>query len=232
MLDDLVVSGAFGPKRDCTKRIRAFEAAWARLQSDDPGWPQDAVDRAFQTALINWLRFHRAILIGELVPEALRYLRHNPGCDARAAYDHVIVDEYQDLNRAEQDLIQFLSGNRAIALVGDVDQSIYHFRHANPDGIQTYNARYPDTHDEVLDECRRCPTRVVAIADHFISYNYPGVPGPRLRPRPSNLAGELHLIQWGSVEEEASGLAEFVRILVDKGVPPGELFLRKWIMFA
>jgi DNA helicase II / ATP-dependent DNA helicase PcrA len=225
MLDDLVISGAFGPKRDCTKRIRAFEAAWARLQSDDPGWPQNPVDRAFQTALISWLRFHRAILIGELVPEALRYLRHNPGCDARAAYDHVIVDEYQDLNRAEQDLIQFLSGNRAIALVGDVDQSIYQFRHANPDGIQTYNARYPGTHDEVLNECRRCPTRVVAIADHLIGYNYPGVPGSRLRPRPGNVAGELHLIQWVGIEEEASGLAEFVRTLVNNGVLPGEILI-------
>src|SRR5262249_55604986 len=38
MLDDLV-STAFGSKRVCTARIRAFEAAWARLQSDEPGWP-------------------------------------------------------------------------------------------------------------------------------------------------------------------------------------------------
>jgi DNA helicase II / ATP-dependent DNA helicase PcrA len=143
MLDDLVTMGAFGPKRNCTKRIRAFEAAWARLQSDAPGWPDDPVDHAFQAALIGWLRFHQAMLIGELVPEALRFLRNNPGCEARAAFDHVIVDEYQDLNRAEQDLIQLLSGNRAIAIVGDVDQSIYRFRHANPDGIESYGRRYP-----------------------------------------------------------------------------------------
>jgi DNA helicase II / ATP-dependent DNA helicase PcrA len=80
MLADLIIAGAFGPKRDCTKRIRAFEAAWARLQSDDPGWPQAPIDRAFQSALVNWLKFHKAMLIGELVPEALRFLRNNPGC--------------------------------------------------------------------------------------------------------------------------------------------------------
>jgi UvrD/REP helicase N-terminal domain len=100
------------------------------------------------------------------------------------------------LNRAEQDLIQLLPGNRAIAIVGDVDQSIYRFKHANPDGIQDYNARYPETHDEVLNECRRCPKRVIAIADHLISHNHPGIPGPRLRPLPANAAGEIHLIQW------------------------------------
>jgi DNA helicase-2/ATP-dependent DNA helicase PcrA len=133
MLEDLIIAGNFGPKRDCTKRIRAFEAAWARLQSDEPGWPHDPVDRAFQTALVNWLKFHNAMLIGELVVEALRFLRNNPNCDARKAFDHVIVDEYQDLNRAEQDLIQLLS-SKAVAIVGDIDQSIYSFRHANPEG--------------------------------------------------------------------------------------------------
>jgi superfamily I DNA/RNA helicase len=225
MLDDLVGMGAFGPKRDCTKRIRAFEAAWARLQSDDPGWPSDPVDRSFQTALLNWLRFHKAMLIGELVPETLRYLRNNPGCEARSAFDHVIVDEYQDLNRAEQDLIQLISGNRAIAIVGDVDQSIYRFRHANPDGIQTYGERYPETHDELLRECRRCPTRVVAIADHLISHNHPGVPGPHLRPLPGNPKGTIHLVQWDSVEEEATGLAEYVRTLVARHVSPGDILI-------
>lgn len=225
MLDDLVMAGAFGGKRDCTKRVRAFEAAWARLQSQAPGWPQDPVDRAFQTALINWLRFHQAMLIGELVPEALRFLRNNPDCDARAAFDHVIVDEYQDLNRAEQDLIQLLSGDRAIAIVGDVDQSIYRFRHANPDGIQTYNARYPATHDEVLNECRRCPTRVVAIADYLIGHNHPGVPGPHLRPMQNNPAGEIHLVQWANVQQEAIGLAEYVRTLVSRGTPPGSILI-------
>ncbi len=44
MLADLVASGNFGGKRDCTKRILAFEAAWARLQSEEPGWPQNPID--------------------------------------------------------------------------------------------------------------------------------------------------------------------------------------------
>lgn len=225
MLDDLVIAGDFGPKRLCTKRIRAFEAAWARLQSDDPGWPHDPTDKLFQTALLNWLRFHRAILIGELVPEALRFLRNNPTCEERAAFDHVIVDEYQDLNRAEQDLIDLLSENETVAVVGDVDQSIYRFRHANPDGIQSFDARHPGTHDEVLNECRRCPTRVVRIADHLISNNYPGLAGPRLRPLASNAAGEIHIVQWDSIKEEASGLADYISELVVRGISPGDILV-------
>ena len=41
ILEDLIAEGGFGQKRECTKRIRAFEAAWARLQSEVPGWPND-----------------------------------------------------------------------------------------------------------------------------------------------------------------------------------------------
>ena len=196
MLDDLATAGAFGHKRDCTQRIRAFEAAWARLQSEAPGWPQNPIDRQFQVALVSWLRFHRAMLIGELVPEALRFLRNNPASPARSAFDHVIVDEYQDLNRAEQELVELLGDYGKTAIIGDVDQSIYRFRHANPEGIEAFQQRHPETHDESLDECRRCPTQVVAIADHLIRHNHPNTDEPRLQPRPTNPNGEVHIIQW------------------------------------
>lgn len=226
MLDDLILAGNFGPKRVCTQRIRAFEAAWARLQSEVPGWPQDPLDRQFQAALIAWLRFHRAILIGELVPEALRFLRNNPATTARSAFDHVIVDEYQDLNRAEQNLIDLLAGQGSTAIVGDVDQSIYRFRHANPEGIEVFQQQHPTTHDETLDKCRRCPTRVVSIADHLIRHNHPGIASPRLQPEEGNPAGEVHIVQWVGVAEEAEGLANYVHSLVGSGrASPGDILI-------
>jgi len=226
MLDDLIGAGAFGPKRDCTKRIRAFEASWARMQSEVPGWPLDPIDRQFQAALIGWLRFHRAMLIGELVPEALRFLRNNPATDARSAFDHVIVDEYQDLNKAEQNLIDLLASGGALAIVGDVDQSIYRFRHANPEGIVTFQTQHPATHDETLDECRRCPTRVVSIADYLIRHNHPRTFNPRLKPKPGNLDGDVHIVQWSGVEEEARGIANFVQTLIaDRGYSPGDILI-------
>jgi superfamily I DNA/RNA helicase len=226
MLDDLIASGAFGPKRDCTRRIRAFEAAWARLQSETPGWPQDTVDRQFQAALISWLRFHRAILIGELVPEALRFLRNNPAATARSAFDHVIVDEYQDLNKAEQDLIDLLAGQGSTAIVGDVDQSIYRFRHANPEGIDAFRQQHPTTHDETLDECRRCPTGVVSIADHLIRHNHPSTALQRLLPRAGNPAGQVHIVQWAGIPEEAEGLSTYVHSLLSNGLyAPGDILI-------
>jgi DNA helicase-2/ATP-dependent DNA helicase PcrA len=226
LLEDVDAADSFGGKRECTKRVRAFEADWARLQSDEPGWPSDPVDGKFHNALVSWLRFHRAMLIGELVPESLRYLRNNPTSDALSAFDHVIVDEYQDLNKAEQALIDLLALNGKQAIVGDIDQSIYSFRHANPEGIDQFNLGHPSTRDETLDACRRCPTRVVAMADALIRHNHPGEESPRLRPRAQNPVGDVHVVQWPSLLDEAAGLAGFVRHLIDdKGYRPGDILV-------
>ncbi len=226
LLEDLNSPEHFGDKRARTKRIRAFEANWARLQSEEPGWAQDAVDVAFEAALNSWLRFHECMLIGEVVPESLRFLRNNPASAACDAFDHVLVDEYQDLNKAEQVLIDILAANGNQGIVGDEDQSIYSFRHAHPAGIVEFSTTHPSTDDHVLDECRRCPKRVVAVADHLIKNNHPPATGPRLRRRAANPDGEIHVVQWTSMEQESDGAAAFVEHLVrHRGFAPGEILI-------
>lgn len=226
MLEDIAHLRPFGTKRDMTRRIRAFESAWARLQHEEPGWPIDAIDLQFQEALLEWLRFHQAILIGELVPEALRFLRNNPEAPDLHAFDYVIVDEYQDLNKAEQILLDYLSCNGRLTIVGDVDQSIYSFRFANPEGIVGFSQRHPQTHDEPLQECYRCPRSVVEIADNLIKHNYPHAIGTRLLPTPDKPMGEMHIIQWETPEQEAQGLALYVNELITcRGYAPGEVIV-------
>lgn len=225
-LEDLDNPDTFGPKRERTRRIKAFEAPWARLQHEEPGWPAHAVDQQFQESLLDWLTFHEAILIGELVPEALRYLRGNPACAALEDFDHFIVDEYQDLNRAEQVLLDVLAGNNPFAVVGDQDQSIYSFRHAHPEGIMEFAVTHDPTHDEELLECRRCPKQVVRMADHLIRRNYPPGTAPRLLPLATNEEGEVHIVQWNSMANEAEGLADFVQHLIaDRHYQPDDILI-------
>lgn len=209
LLQDLNGDG-FGGIRDRDRRLQAFNAAWARLQSDTPGWPQDPIDRAFHGQLVGWLRFHRAMLVGELVPEALRYLRDNPASPHRRALDHVLVDEYQDLNRAEQVLPDLLAEAGHLIIIGDEDQSIYSFKFAHPEGIATFNESHPGTHDEGLEECRRCPRLVVEIANTLIANNPSRTPRV-LHPLPGNPQGEVLVLQWRTIEEEAEGIAEIIR---------------------
>lgn len=226
LLADLRRAGGFGAGRECTRRIHAFEAAWARLESETPGWPADPTDRQFQVALESWLHFHKAMLIGELVPQALRFVRNNPATQERGAFDHVLVDEYQDLNRAEQDFIDLLAENGTTVVVGDPDQSIYRFRYANPEGIDEFGRRHPATHDEILNECRRCPTTVVSIADHLIRQNHLESTGPTLQPMPGNPAGEVSIVQWPDINSEVEGMSEAIRWFVeDRGYRPAEILV-------
>lgn len=215
----------FGGIRERDRRLQAFNAAWARLQSDTPGWPQDAVDRAFQADLIGWLRFHQVILVGELVPEALRYLRENPASPYRGMFDHVLVDEYQDLNRAEQFLLELLAEAGHFMVIGDEDQSIYSFKFAHPEGIATFDGSHPGTHDEGLDECRRCPRLVVEMANTLIANN-PDRTSRALTPMPCNPEGEVLVVQWRTIEEEAQGIAEIVWRRIQSGdVEPGKVLI-------
>ena len=226
LLEDVGSTLADGGKRTCTKRIRAFEAAWARLQHQIPGWPADRLDQQFHRELINWFMFHKAMLIGELVPETLRYIRNNPRAPVLRYFDHIIVDEYQDLNKAEQVLLDILSSNSKLSIVGDVDQSIYSFRYANPEGINDFIHRHPDTRDEPLQVCQRCPRRVVVLADHLIRHNHPIDVVNRLNPKSDNPDGEIYILQWSSIDSEAQGIATYVQHLIcSQRYSPGDIIV-------
>jgi len=206
----------FGRQRAKERRLKAFEAAWAMLQTDAPGWPQDPTDRAFHQHLIPWLTFHRGMLIGELVPVTLEYLRNNPTARLRASFSHILVDEYQDLNKAEQVLIDLIAANGCLVVAGDDDQSVYRFKFAHPEGIIEFVESHSGTRCETLDECRRCPRFVIGLANNLIANNPRATPRV-LRPRSSNPDGEVHVVQWRTLDEETSGIAEFVRRRIEQG---------------
>jgi len=216
----------FGGKRAVEKLIEAFEAYWARLQHQQPGFPNDPVEQAFSHALRDWLVFHRAMLVGEVVPLALDFVTQNPAHPDIPRFDHVLVDEYQDLNRADQALIDALAGNGAVTVIGDEDQSIYSFRNAHPEGIVEYPQTHANTHDELLNECRRCPRRVVQIASALINHNQRLAP-KALNPCPQNGEGVVYIVQHNSVADEIETLAAYIEwyLSTHAGIPAGEMLV-------
>lgn len=86
LLSDLKVIHATPGQKEGSNSIRAYEAAWARQQVDDPGFPISEEDQQFQKCLVSWLKFHECMLIGEVVPEALRFLKNNPTNEILKAY--------------------------------------------------------------------------------------------------------------------------------------------------
>ncbi len=213
LLADLDLKQDFGNKRAKFKIIKAFEAAWARTQNERL-WLKNDQDRIFHTEIISWLRTHNSMLIGELVPLALRYLQDNPASDIFEKYSHIVVDEYQDLNKAEQTLIDLLSERGCISIVGDKDQSIYGFRYADIKGIESFSTRHKNVEDKTLMLCRRCDKKIVSLADSLIGHNYPPHNSTRLKPDENKADGQVRIIQWKNADDEAEGIAKFIQFVI------------------
>jgi len=215
-----------GGKRAVGKLKQAYEAAWARLQREEPGYAQSSDDAAFAIDLVDWLKFHDAMLIGEVIPQAYEYLRSNPAAPERNEYEHILVDEFQDLNKAEQGVVELLSGSADVCIVGDDDQCIYRFKHAHPEGIRDWIVVNADADDIELAECRRCPTTVVEIADSLISHNTLRLVPRVLTPRPENGPGDVRILQYDTLANEVAGITEIIRGMVeDDGVPAGDILV-------
>lgn len=222
LLTDL--SATHGNKRERRALMKAYGAAWSRLQTQQPGFTRSAAEQAYADELVSWLRFHHAMLMDELIPNLYQYLRANPGASERSEYDHLLVDEYQDLNRAEQEVLQMLGDAGSICIIGDDDQSIYSFRHAHPDGIRQWGTLQP-TDEHAIGECRRCPTTVVRMANSLIALNADRPYARTMHERLSNGPGEVAIRQYSTVEDEANAVVAKIVNLISAGVAPQEVIV-------
>jgi DNA helicase-2/ATP-dependent DNA helicase PcrA len=221
MLRDL--PGDFGNIEERRERLRAYEAGWARTVAEHPFDAPTDGDLDFQAAMMRWLRHHKAMLIGEVVPIAHAYLRDNPMAEELERYRHVVVDEYQDLNALEQALLEMVAGDGSLCIAGDDDQSIYGFRFANPDGILQFRER-GDVQNIEIDICGRCPRTVLAMANELIGHA-PGREKGELRARQST-DGVVSVVQWADLDEEIEGVAAAVAAAVQQGRrEPGDILV-------
>lgn len=226
------LSVRLGRIKPLRKQLRAFTSAWARLLSEEPGWPHTEEDREFDYEMISWLCFHKAMLVGELVPLTIKYLGNNPASPERSQYKHIIVDEYQDLNKAEQKLVRLLSEyeipeNRTLTVAGDDDQSIFvTLKYAHPEGITNFKEEYPGTFETTLLTCKRCPRRVIDLANAFLTSTnrkqYPKL----LQAAPDAVDGEVAILHWRTINREANGIARIIALKISAGeVKPGEILV-------
>ena len=222
------IGSEFGDIRERRRLIEALVAGWARGLTDHPGLASSPEERDFENLVMRWLREHQALLIGEVVPEAFRYLSHNPAAEALESFDHIIVDEYQDLNVIEQQLLEVLSEGRSLCIAGDDDQSIYSVRYANPEGILAFMAR-ADVEAHSIDVCGRCPETVLSMANSLIR-QAPGRDKGDLLPYGTPPPGDVVIVQWPSLDAEIDGIVAAIADDIGSGRrEPGEvLVLTNW----
>jgi ATP-dependent DNA helicase UvrD/PcrA len=205
-------------KGQIQKKLNNYGASLARLQPDTD-------DKTFREIIITYLKLHKSMLVEEIVDEALKYLKNSPYAEEQKMYEYVFADEYQDLNRAEQELINLVAKNGHLMIIGDDNQSIYQtFRNAHPEGIRIFHQRHEGTIDYPLTVCHRCPAEIVKAANAFIQNNF-NHQQRFLIPKENNPAGKIHAIRWPTFEEEWNGLAAFIKKRIEEGTDPGQILV-------
>ncbi len=87
-------------------------------------------------------------------------------------FRYLLVDEYQDTNRAQYMLVrQLTEKTRNLCVVGDSDQSIYKFRGADIRNIRDFEKDYPDARIVILDQNYRSTETILDAANSVISNN-------------------------------------------------------------
>ncbi len=92
-------------------------------------------------------------------------------------FDHILVDEFQDINHAQYQLIRFLTMDEkgvqrtSLYVTGDDDQSIYGFRGASKDYLYRLKEDFPDVVELRLTRNFRSPAEIINLAETLISHN-------------------------------------------------------------
>lgn len=175
---------------------------------------------AFHAARTN---LYSCVLPGEVIYKCVDAMQQGALQAAQLpTIEHLIVDEFQDLNACDQEFVRLLSSNGAVLFVaGDDDQSIYSFRHANPNGIVQFNNTYPSSSTHILTDCFRCAPRILAPASRLIVFNPNRVAknlvslyGAATPP----VQGRLLVWSFQTAQDEAQAIAHSCQELINAGM--------------
>jgi DNA helicase-2/ATP-dependent DNA helicase PcrA len=99
------------------------------------------------------------------------------GARLASCFDHVLVDEYQDVNGLQADIVASLcERHRRVTAVGDDFQAIYGFRAASARHILDFPKRFPDAHTATLERNYRSSAPILEIANAVSAQDALGFP--------------------------------------------------------
>jgi superfamily I DNA/RNA helicase len=148
----------------------AFQSA-----SEMPERPGDAYDEIARELLPRYqaaLRSYKAFDFDDLVCEVARLWRDDAALRTRwqERFLHVLVDEYQDTNRAQLEMLRLLAGaRRNVCAVGDDDQAIYGWRGADVRNILDFETHFAGARVVKLEHNYRSTTPILSVANAVIA---------------------------------------------------------------
>ncbi len=167
---------------------------------------------------------------GDQVALALRLVRDSAAARATIAdrFRYILVDEFQDTNRAQAELVSLLAErHRNVTVVGDDDQAIYAFRGAAIDNILDFEARYPGARTVLLRRNYRSLAPILDAAYRLVRFNDPdrlevrtGLVKRLRAQRREPSAAPVRLEAFATASEEADWIAADIASRIADGATP------------
>ena len=120
------------------------------------------------------LKENNAIDFDDIINFTIKILKENPEIKEYYSnkFKYVLVDEYQDTNKAQFTLVKiFAENNGNITVVGDNDQGIYSFRGADISNILNFERDFKNSKIIKLEQNYRCTGNILKIANSVIKNN-------------------------------------------------------------
>jgi DNA helicase II / ATP-dependent DNA helicase PcrA len=140
----------------------------------------------------------------------------------QGAFNHLLVDEYQDTNHAQYRIVRLLSdGHRNVMVVGDADQAIYTWRGADIRNILDFERDYPDARVVRLEQNYRSTQRILDAANAVIENN-----AGRIEKRLWSEIGSgepVRIIEAEDEHDEARIVAARIGALIEGGSSASEI---------
>jgi DNA helicase-2/ATP-dependent DNA helicase PcrA len=166
------------------------------------------------------LERYRLLTFGEQIGRAVDALaRPDVRAAVHADLGHLIVDEYQDVNPAQEQLISSLTGPRVeLCVVGDDDQAVYQWRGSDVGNIVGFTDRYPNVATFEITTNRRSRPAIVDLAGRFaesIAGRLPKAVTAQREP-----SGGVEVVAWkaDTETEEAGWVTSLILDAHDAGV--------------
>jgi hypothetical protein len=197
---------------DIKLRLLLRPAEYAATIADDPD-PVLHTMAALYSIYQETLRKQNRADFDDLILDAIRLLREDPGVREswQTRCQHVLVDEYQDIEPAQELLVRLVAApHDQLFCVGDEDQTLYAFRRASVERIICLDALYPGLQRVALGINYRCPPEVVAASKRLIDLNHVRFPKP-IAPAPGADEGRISLHHATKQADTATEIAKLLK---------------------
>src|SRR5256884_3308888 len=145
--------------------------------ADMAGSPRSQLERVAATVWPRYdalLRENNALDYDDLLLFAVRLFATSDRALERwqDRYHYLLVDEYQDTNRAQYEILRYLAGrSQNLAVVGDDDQSVFSWRGADVRNILDFERDYPNATVVKLEQNYRSTHRILDAASSVVRNN-------------------------------------------------------------